>query len=156
MYWYLYASPESIKDFEKKWNDLGAEVEKELQVSATQPDWLNNQKLVSETGLEKSKEEAWRAKIKKFEDDRIIVIFEGKKDKRPPLSKKGEAFVFLSIHGTLAQRQRQMAALDQIRRHLRSPESQQDRSSSCSDRGLSSIHAGTLQKGDPCLSSPAL
>jgi energy-coupling factor transporter ATP-binding protein EcfA2 len=116
LYWHLYASPESIKDFEKKWNDLGAEVEKELQVSATQPDWLNNQKLVSETGLEKSKEEAWRAKIEKFEDDRIIVIFEGKKDKRPPLNKKGEAFVFLSIHGTLAQRQRQMAALDQIRR----------------------------------------
>lgn len=99
----------------KKWNDLGAEVEKELQVSATQPDWLNNQKLVSETGLEKSKEEAWRAKIDKFEDDRIIVLFEGKKDKHPPLSKKGEAFLFLSIHGTLAQRQRQMVALDLIR-----------------------------------------
>ncbi len=115
LYWYLYASPESIKDFEKKWNDLGDEVEKELQVSATQPDWLNNQKLVCETGLEKSGGEAWRAKIKKFEDDRIIVMFVGKKDKRPPLSKKGEAFVFLSIHGTLAQRQRQMAALDLIR-----------------------------------------
>lgn len=115
LYWYLYASPESIKDFKRKWNDLGAEVEKELQVSATQPDWLNNQKLVSETGLEKSKEEAWRAKIDKFEDDRIIVLFEGKKDKHPPLSKKGEAFLFLSIHGTLAQRQRQMVALDLIR-----------------------------------------
>ena len=115
LYWYLYASPESIKDFEKKWNDLGDEVEKELQVSATQPDWLNNQKLVCETGLEKSGGEAWRAKIKKFEDDRIIVMFVGKKDKRPPLSKKGEAFVFLSIHGTLAQRQGQMAALDLIR-----------------------------------------
>ncbi|MCB1660342.1 MAG: hypothetical protein KDI39_19135, partial [Pseudomonadales bacterium] len=32
LYWYLYASPESIKDFEKKWNGLGVELEKELQV----------------------------------------------------------------------------------------------------------------------------
>ena len=115
-YWYLYAAEESIKFFEKNWNDLGVEVAKELQVSATLPDWLNHQKIVSQTGLEKSEEEAWRAKIKRFENDRIIVMFDGAKDKYPPLSKTDEAFIFLSIHGTLAQRQRQMAALDIIRR----------------------------------------
>ena len=119
--WKIYAHPNQLKEFEQKWRQIKAD-NPELQIDEQKPDWLDSQQIIEKTGLIEKQQAGWRCKIRSFYADHICVKYVGQIDKRPP-SHAGKntthdqtvAYAFLSIAGTLAQRQRQMKALDNIR-----------------------------------------
>ena len=113
--YYLYAPPEEILLFAKRWKSLAGVVQQEIQVSGEIPDWFDQHKENSKTGLISKKEKPWRGKVKKIESNRLLVEREGDRDIAPPFNAAGHSYLFLSINGMLAQRKRQLEALNCIR-----------------------------------------
>jgi hypothetical protein len=119
--WKIYAHPNQLKELEQKWNQIKAD-KPELQIDKQKPDWLDSQQNVETAGLMEKQQAGWRCKIQKFSADHICVKYIGQKDRRPPShagtdTTDGQtiSYAFLSIAGTLVQRQRQLKALDSIR-----------------------------------------
>lgn len=119
--WKIYAHPEQLREFEQKWTQIKAD-KPELEIDKYMPDWLDSQQNIETAGLTDKQQSGWRCKIHKFSADHICVKYVGEREKKPPINtgknttnEQTVSYGFLSIHGMLIQRQRQLKALDNIR-----------------------------------------
>lgn len=92
-----------------------------FQIASTLPEWLSNSSPgnSSKADHKKALEEPWKCEIVDIDSDSgyLTIKYTGFREKKKPVDKHGNSFLFLSIYSTQVQRQRQVLALEQISHH---------------------------------------